>query len=229
MRTSMNWEEFSYLLWSRRAVFMWESSCVACKSLMFLAWVLFLALVPATSFLGVCCPLKGMWLVSWWIQPALDVECGLLFVVFMALVGENSAPQLLELKPSVSEMWPVLGGLGEKPLSIPLLDLSIREYTLWCYLLPTVLAYRVHCSWHCSWPCLNCGDAGYQPGCPSGAVLTKSAVQICHHRYSEVRHQDCCHHIPGPAMEAVESAQIPGPTSVCKYPQHSQLLASDPP
>ena len=35
-------------------------------------------------------------------------------VVFMALVGENSAPQLLELKPSVSEMWPVLGGAGRK-------------------------------------------------------------------------------------------------------------------
>mgnify|MGYP007134202922 CR=1 FL=1 len=32
----------------------------------------------------------------------------------MALVGENSAPQLLELKPSVSEMWPVLGGAGRK-------------------------------------------------------------------------------------------------------------------
>ena len=35
-------------------------------------------------------------------------------VVVMAPLGEDSAPQLLELKPSVSEMWPVLGGAGRK-------------------------------------------------------------------------------------------------------------------
>ena len=46
-------------MWSRRAVFMWESSCVAGMRLMFLVRVLFLALVPATSFLGEWGSLKG--------------------------------------------------------------------------------------------------------------------------------------------------------------------------
>ena len=35
-------------------------------------------------------------------------------VVVTALLGAESAPQLLDLKPSVSEMWPVLGGAGRK-------------------------------------------------------------------------------------------------------------------
>ena len=39
---------------------MWESSCVAGMRLMFLVRVLFLALVPATSFLREWGPLKGM-------------------------------------------------------------------------------------------------------------------------------------------------------------------------
>lgn len=87
-------------------------------------------------------------------------------VVVTALLGAESAPQLLDLKPSVSEMWPVLGGLGEKPMSIPLLDLSTREYTLWCCLPPTVLGFTGYTVLGTALGPASIVEMQAQPGCP---------------------------------------------------------------
>ena len=47
-----------YLLWPWRVVFIWEPSCLAHKSLIFLVQGLFLAWMPAMSFLRICRPIS---------------------------------------------------------------------------------------------------------------------------------------------------------------------------
>ena len=61
-RVGYNWasrHEFrrnNYLLWSLRAIFMLECSCVACMGLIFLVWGPFEVWIPVTFFLSVCWP-----------------------------------------------------------------------------------------------------------------------------------------------------------------------------
>ena len=115
---------------------------------------------------------------------------------------------------SVSELWCEIGGiemllLGEKPLSIPLQELSTEKCPLWCHLSPTMWAHKIHCCWHCPQPWLNHGNSDNWPWCPSGSMLLKPLAQIHWHSTVEVRHRDCCSCAPGTTMGATESAQIP--------------------
>ena len=50
----------NYLLWSLRAIYMWEPPCVACVGLIFLVQGLFIVWMPIAYFLSVC------WLLSPW-------------------------------------------------------------------------------------------------------------------------------------------------------------------
>ncbi|XP_059975665.1 golgin subfamily A member 6-like protein 22 [Mesoplodon densirostris] len=79
--------------------------------------------------------------------------------------------------------------LGEEPLSIILQELPVEKCAyVWCCLSPIAQIHKAHCFGH--HPCLhlNCGYSNNQPGCSSGAMLTKPVEQICWCRTAEVRH-----------------------------------------
>ena len=91
----------SYLLWSWRAVFIWECPCIACIILIFLVWQLFLVWMPATCFpqwSWLFFLWEWVWLMLWWQEPALDIEQGLLFALWLSQPywGQDNYPQLFE-------------------------------------------------------------------------------------------------------------------------------------
>ena len=139
----------------------------------------------------------------------------------------------VEAPRSISELWCEVGGTGtlllrEELLCIPPQELSTERCTLWCHLPPVVWAHKVYCCWHCPQPHHNHGNAGNQPRCPSGAVLTKPPAQTHWHRFAEVRHQDCYSHAPGSAVGAMTLAQTLTPLLHAHVPSKSAAADAGP-
>ena len=111
----------NYLLWLWMAIFMWEHFFVACMGLIFLVQGLFLVWMPASCFLSVCWMLSSWWgvlLVLWWPQPALDVEQGLFFAIWLSqpFQGQGLLPSCWIGSPQI-HFWAVV--LGRRNWSSP--------------------------------------------------------------------------------------------------------------
>ena len=131
-----------------------------------------------------------MWLVFWWPVPALDIEQGLLFAIWLSLPVMGQVCSLVvgvEAFRSISEPWfwaAVWGrwicnappGRGAAEYSSARLLTS--DGALLCYLTRILQAYEVHHGWHCPWPRLIFGNAGNELWYLSDIVFTRPPAEI---------------------------------------------------
>lgn len=131
-----------------------------------------------------------VWLVLWWLEPALDVEQGFLFSLWLLqpYLGQSQFPSCWN-RSSHIQFWVVVwdwqdystsAGKGATEYSsagaVHQEVHSVASPFTHCVGSQSILLLALHQS-H-----LNHGNAGNQPWCPLGTILTKPPVQIHWHR-----------------------------------------------